>query len=215
MKPILLLLPILLFSTCTEAPERTCTPDFFQEYANTPILSSLKMYPQHFTENGEDRCGMYIDFKFWLGPDSGKKQIFKGLLVSHGDSVLYRRDGDSTFCKLFDFSFVSPKDSSNNTSTIPWKDSTRTMVVTDNNYQISTNSSILEYKIQGLGLFDVTETLTLYVSRDFGIIGAYVSLPPYSDKYNQQIIVAYMGDIMLYNLRIGKDFELQNNYGYE
>ena len=174
------------------------------------------MHPCHLVEKGEDVCGMYIDFKFWLGPDSSsRKQIFKGLLMSQGDTILYRRDGDSTFCKLFDFSFVSPKDSSNNTTKIPWSDSTRLMVVTDKNFQISTNSGVLEYKIQDSGLLDVGETLTIYVAKDLGIIGAYVSMPLFMDKDNKPMIMAYMGDIMLFNLGVGKKVELQKHGGYE
>jgi len=209
---------IFLLSDCRDK-EESCTPSFFRHYKENQLCGLIRITPELLKTRDSVSCSYRIIFPFWEEVDrvDNPRFVFNGYLTSVGNMVYYSLEDDTASNKIFDFSTtIKPDHKDTSLLFLKINDVAKQhkIMLDAIDYHRPLKSMIFKYKLMGISLLNPNDNLTILVSPNHGIIGAYVSFINSGSILNgKEYVVTYIGDIMPFSLfRSGAIFEKFQGY---
>ncbi len=191
----LLLFNLIISNTCNYF-QNNSKANFFNNAEQRSFFNQLSITPERLMFSDSIYFGYDIEFSFWVETNFNREsKILDGKLFFKENAIYYICDSIPSQLKLFDFS------SKLDTSTIKFPLNGRILNAKQlsNHYKWNhkVSSKICKLKIYDTDFLVSGDALTIFCSKEFGIIGAYVSY--ISTSNSKEYIISYVGDILIFN----------------
>jgi hypothetical protein len=189
-----------------------CHPDFFEKADSNIFFDQVFIDPIPVPILDTMYCGYTIKFLFWVDTSLGnKKEIFVGKIYYNNDAIYYQPDSNNLNFKLFDFS----SNIDTNSRLIPINRQMLEAKQLGFHYKWNCIASpkICKLVIYDVGFLYDHDDLTILASKDYGIVGVYISYRKKSE-IKKEYIISYIGDILIFNQDLNT-IMFERFYGYE